>query len=162
MPALLGSNSACNDSSTACNDSLSLIVLSFVSAVRHVPVHRRGTVFESLIVTCRNVTSGATSGNQSLPVDPLPVVWLALAVHHVMSHSSDESSDESSSVQDPSDYSELMTSLISRFSVRHVIDSTFEISQFLVQLKFELKKDEIRKNPLLDPAMVSTDYVTIT
>jgi len=88
VPALLGSNSVCNDSSTACNDSLSLIVLSFVSAVRHVPVHRRGTVFESLIVTCRNVTcqNTSTSGNQSLPVDPLPVVWLALAVHHVMSH----------------------------------------------------------------------------
>ena len=122
-------------------DHIYTIVLTFVGATPHVPVHRRGTVFESLIVTCGKS-------------ETLHIVLLALSVHHVM-----VSKDEN--IQDPSDFSELMHSLISRFSVREVIDATVRIAEYMTELKFEYKKEELRQSKLLDPEMTSPDITNL-
>ena len=95
----------------------------FCSAVPHVPVHRQVAVFESLIHTC-----GAE--------EALWRTWLQLATKHVTSLK-----EEDDSLQDPSPFSDLMTSVNSRFPAQDVIKATAKVMDFMVGLPLEVEDD---------------------
>ena len=98
----------------------------FCTALPHVPVHRQGAVFESLIIRC----------------DPEKALWLTLvqlAVKHVKNFNG-EGKDES--ILDPSVYTELMTLLVKRFPVEIVLQAAVEILSFLKETGFD-SSDEL-------------------
>ena len=52
-----------------------------------------------------------------------------------------------------------MVRLIGRFTVREIIDSTVKMAEYASTLKFELTKDQLKKDPALDPTMTA-EHVT--
>ena len=120
-------------------DSIYKIIDTFINATPHVPVHRRETVFQSLMVTC-----GVT--------ESLHIGWLTLAVKHVVAQRGDN-------IQDPTDYFDLMTSLIGRFSVREIIDSSVKMASYLSQIKFKMTPDDLKKDKILDTNMTQDDII---
>ena len=120
-------------------DSIYKIIDTFSNATPHVPVHRRETVFQSLMVTC-----GVT--------ESLHIGWLTLAVKHVVAQRGDN-------IQDPTDYFDLMTSLIGRFSVREIIDSSVKMASYLSQIKFKMTPDDLKKDKILDTNMTQDDII---
>ena len=120
-------------------DSIYKIIDTFSNATPHVPVHRRETVFQSLMVTC-----GVT--------ESLHIGWLTLAVKHVVAQRGDN-------IQDPTDYFDLMTSLIGRFSVREIIDSSVKMASYLTEIKFKMTPDDLKKDKILDTNMTQDDVI---
>jgi len=111
----------------------------FCTALPHVPVHRQGAVFESLIIRC----------------DPEKALWLTLvqlSVKHVKNYKGEE---EDESLLDPSVYTELMSLLVKRFPVQTVLHAAVEILSFLRETGFN-SSDELalKTNTKLTPQRV--------
>lgn len=84
--------------------------------------------------------------------ESLHIGWLTLAVKHVVAQRGDN-------IQDPTDYFDLMTSLIGRFSVREIIDSSVKMASYLSQIKFKMTPDDLKKDKILDTNMTQDDII---
>ena len=84
--------------------------------------------------------------------ESLHIGWLTLAVKHVVAQRGDNN-------QDPTDYFDLMTSLIGRFSVREIIDSSVKMASYLSQIKFKMTPDDLKKDKILDTNMTQDDII---
>ena len=96
----------------------------FCTALPHVPMHRQVAVFESLIVTCGSDEAFWRT-------------WLQLSAKHIRNIKA-----EDESIHDGSPYSDLMSSLIARFSVQQIIRASSLIVTFLTQLPFDKIEDD--------------------
>ena len=75
-----------------------------------------------------------------------------MAVKHVVAQRGDN-------IQDPTDYFDLMTSLIGRFSVREIIDSSVKMASYLCDIKFKMTPDDLKKDKILDTNMTQDDII---